>query len=74
MKTFFVDEIFQFLSAAIVVRVQGRENPPFRPVIPNSYNDSFFVRMMRSCWDEDPVIRPKFSDILQTIKKINNGK
>lgn len=61
-------------AKTIVSRVRRRENPPFRPFIPSSYGDGPYVKMMKSCWEEDPNFRPKFSEILQTIKKINNGK
>lgn len=63
-----------FFNIAIVNRVRERENPPFRPLIPSSYGDGLYVKLMYSCWEEDPCLRPKFSEITQTIKKINNGK
>lgn len=64
-----------FMEAkTIVSKVQKRENPPFHPVIPSSFGNGLYVRMMRSCWSDDPTLRPRFSDILQTIKRINNGK
>lgn len=64
-----------FMEAKTIVnRVRERENPPFRPLIPSSYGDGLYVKLMYSCWEEDPCLRPKFSEITQTIKKINNGK
>lgn len=64
-----------FIEAKTIVhRVQNLENPPFRPFIPTHYNDLLYTKMMCSCWNEEPNLRPKFNEILQTIKKINGGK
>jgi len=59
---------------AIVNKVRKSETPPFRPLIPSTFGDGLYIKMMNSCWDEDPSVRPRFSDILLTIKRINNGK
>ena len=71
---FIISLTINCFNIAIVNRVQKRENPPFRPLIPSSYGDGLYVTMMYTCWDENPSLRPKFSEILQTIKQINNGK
>ncbi|XP_015754056.1 PREDICTED: atrial natriuretic peptide receptor 1-like [Acropora digitifera] len=64
-----------FMEAkTIVTRVQSRESPSFRPVIPTRYNDMLYTKMMLSCWNDEPTYRPTFSEVLQTIKKINGGK
>ncbi|KAJ7376461.1 hypothetical protein OS493_034449 [Desmophyllum pertusum] len=61
-------------AKTIVNRVRKRENPPFRPLIPTSFGDGLYVKLINSCWDDEPFSRPRFSNILQTIKIINNGK
>ncbi|XP_044174474.1 atrial natriuretic peptide receptor 1-like [Acropora millepora] len=64
-----------FMEAkTIVTRVQSRESPSFRPLIPTRYNDMLYTKMMLSCWNDEPTHRPTFSEVLQTIKKINGGK
>ncbi|KAK2566159.1 Retinal guanylyl cyclase 2 [Acropora cervicornis] len=64
-----------FMEAkTIVTRVQSRESPSFRPLIPTRYNDMLYTKMMLSCWNDEPKYRPTFTEVLQTIKKINGGK
>ncbi|XP_068752048.1 atrial natriuretic peptide receptor 1-like [Montipora capricornis] len=59
----------------IIERVQKGGSPPFRPRITNDLAEhSLYVQMMKQAWDQDPLIRPKFSDCLKYLKQMNKGK
>lgn len=59
----------------IIERVQKGGSPPFRPRVTNDLAENpLFVEMMKQAWDQDPHIRPKFSDCLKYLKQMNKGK
>ncbi|XP_074628982.1 atrial natriuretic peptide receptor 1-like [Acropora palmata] len=68
--------MFEDLShKEIIERVQKGGNPPFRPRVTNDLAENpLFVEMMKQAWDQDPHVRPKFSDCLKYLKQMNKGK
>jgi len=66
---------YEFMAPQeIVYRVRKCETPPFRPKIPEETGWLPFQELMRSCWNEDSTQRPRFDDIMKTLKKLNGGK
>lgn len=64
------------LSAqAVVERVKKGEIPSFRPrITKDTVGHTLYVDMMKLCWDQDPLARPKFSDCIKYLKEMNKGK
>lgn len=63
------------LFLGIIGRVQKGESPSFRPhVTKDIVGHPLYVEMMKQCWDQDPNARPKFSDCIKYLKKMNKGK
>ncbi|XP_020901343.1 atrial natriuretic peptide receptor 1 isoform X2 [Exaiptasia diaphana] len=60
----------------IVRRVQNTEFPPFRPTVPVLIAGVEELReLMKQCWQEEPDLRPDFTEIRKIMNKIliNNG-
>lgn len=56
-------------------RVQIIEYPPFRPrVTVEEAGSSDILDLMTSCWNEDPVIRPTFEKVRDSLKQMTRGK
>ena len=65
--------------------VQVSMNPDFRPTLPDLENNSNdlplktlemqakFVALVRRCWAHKPEDRPKFSEIVDELRKIENN-
>lgn len=59
----------------IIFRVMKEQSPPFRPVVPcDDIIHPDFHNTMKQCWAEYINDRPRFEDIMKTLKKINGGK
>ncbi|XP_065654311.1 atrial natriuretic peptide receptor 1 isoform X3 [Hydra vulgaris] len=61
-------------SKEIVMRVKKRTNPVFRPLVSESLGNHEYHNLMNLCWDDDPLIRPKFDEINKILRKLNGGK
>ena len=42
-----------------------------RPTVEPDAADAEIIRMMTRCWGEDPLLRPDFSALKVTIRKLN---
>ena len=42
-----------------------------RPTVEPEAADAEIIRMMTKCWAEDPLLRPDFSALKVTIRKLN---
>ena len=63
------------LGTEIITRVMKcEEHPPFRPVVLHDTGRIMYQELMQSCWHEDCTLRPRFDDIMKSLKKINGGK
>ncbi|XP_071941268.1 atrial natriuretic peptide receptor 1-like [Antedon mediterranea] len=59
----------------IICNVKAIRNPPFRPQVDkHDIKYSKIIRLMKTCWDEDPTCRPAFSYILNYLKKVSSGR
>ncbi|XP_041349332.1 atrial natriuretic peptide receptor 2-like [Gigantopelta aegis] len=62
-------------SKEIVTRVRNGEDPPYRPKV---YDDGDVMdkpmRLMASCWLENPDSRPTFNQIKKSVIDLNGGK
>ncbi|XP_033126595.1 atrial natriuretic peptide receptor 1-like [Anneissia japonica] len=59
----------------IICKIRTISNPPFRPEVDDKdTNYSKVVRLMKTCWDEDPSCRPPFSYIINYLKRVSGGK
>eukprot|EP00795_Rhopilema_esculentum_P009034 gene9034-16677_t len=58
----------------IVARVVKAENPPFRPIVPNSIENAPELQtMMCRCWSENPQDRPSFSEMAKETEAAMKG-
>lgn len=57
-------------SPLVTVAVSGGDNV-LRPTVEPETADAEIIRMMTKCWAEDPLIRPDFSALKVTIRKLN---
>ena len=65
------------LSLDVVVKVQKRFTPPFRPDVPKESEggcDQRYLQLMQSCWHNEPSERPTFSEIKGQLRAMNNRK
>ena len=46
-------------------------NNALRPTVEPEAADAEIIRMMTKCWAEDPLLRPDFSALKVTIRKLN---
>jgi len=60
----------------IINRVRSNSSPAFRPQVADDLPESSpeFTAIMRQCWAQDPHDRPRFDDVMKTLKKLNGGK
>ncbi|OWA52162.1 Atrial natriuretic peptide receptor 2 [Hypsibius exemplaris] len=60
----------------VVKKVKKGERPIFRPLVQDSFCQEEIMLMMRSCWAEDPVERPKFAQIRGSLRNLSktNGR
>lgn len=64
-----------FILKVVVERVKKGQDPPFRPRITADLVESpIYIKMAKSCWSENPLDRPKFSDCLKNLRQMNKGK
>ena len=57
-------------SPLVTVAVSEGDNV-LRPTVEPETADAEIIRMMTKCWAEDPLIRPDFSALKVTIRKLN---
>ena len=68
------------LLAEIVENVvEGGNGEPYRPDLDNPEGDTEHatepvVKIMKSCWSEEPEKRPGLSDIKKKLRALNKGK
>ncbi|GIY97229.1 atrial natriuretic peptide receptor 1 [Caerostris extrusa] len=60
--------------AEILERINVRENPPFRPVVPTETCSPGLISLMRYCWSEEPDDRPDISQIKSEMRVLNRGQ
>lgn len=77
-KVFFYQRIeleSLFSSSDIINQVAKRLIPQFRPEYPTDITgNKGIIRLMQMCWDNDPLMRPTFSEIKSKLKSLNRGK
>lgn len=69
--------LFQFcLPTDVLEKIRKRPVPPFRPDVPKDIEgcDNRYIRLMHQCWDNEPSVRPTFTDIKARLKTMNNRK
>ena len=71
---YYLNELNTF-SLAMIERVQKGGTPSFRPrVTKDMAEHPLYIQMMKQSWDQDPALRPKFSECLKLLKQMNKGK
>lgn len=50
---------------------QLREGQEIRPYLEIDECDEEMIELMKRCWTEDPIDRPNFAEIKQTIRRLN---
>ncbi|XP_071825747.1 atrial natriuretic peptide receptor 1-like isoform X6 [Apostichopus japonicus] len=58
----------------IIQKVRQGTTPPFRPVVTRDQMPEEVMDMMNKCWAEDPPMRPDFSHIRTSVRKLNKGR
>ncbi|KAL3836855.1 hypothetical protein ACJMK2_022266 [Sinanodonta woodiana] len=58
----------------IISRVKVLEHPPYRPKVPQDAGEETLLDLMRICWEEIPMFRPNFINVVETLRNANNGK
>jgi len=59
----------------IIDQVRKQLIPVFRPDLPSDIGDNKgIIHMMQMCWDDDPSMRPTFSEIKSKLKSLSRGK
>lgn len=67
--------MFEMMSAKeIISQVKKSLSPPFRPKISEEVGHPDYHVLMRQCWEELPSHRPRFDEVMKTLKKLNGGK
>ncbi|XP_074659965.1 atrial natriuretic peptide receptor 1-like [Tubulanus polymorphus] len=54
--------------------VEKVEKGHFRPSVAEGLCSAEMLELMKQCWAEDPLIRPEFTAIKQTVRKMNSGR
>ena len=64
-----------FVRAEVVDQVRKRLIPVLRPDLPSEIGDNKgIIHLMQMCWDDDPSMRPTFSEIKSKLKSLSGGK
>ncbi|KAL9987193.1 hypothetical protein ACROYT_G001456 [Oculina patagonica] len=59
----------------VIEQVRKRLIPVFRPDLPSEIGDNKgVIHLMQMCWDNDPFMRPTFSEIKSKLKALSRGK
>ncbi|XP_022793921.1 atrial natriuretic peptide receptor 1-like isoform X2 [Stylophora pistillata] len=59
----------------VIEQVRKRLIPPIRPDLPSEIgNNKGIIHLMQTCWDNDPLMRPAFSEIKSKLKSLTRGK
>ncbi|KAK3710027.1 hypothetical protein QZH41_012417, partial [Actinostola sp. cb2023] len=58
----------------VIARVCSRTKPSYRPDIPIHVTNIPMINLMNICWDDNPQVRPSFSDIKCRLKVMSRGK
>ena len=64
-------------DAAILERVKDTRAPFYRPELPRDESEGVhpgILTLMKQCWAEQPLDRPSFNEIAETLLTINKGK
>ena len=60
--------------AAVVQLVSESKTPPVRPNVPDDDCDMRYLKLMQSCWDENPLQRPTFEAVKAKLRQIHGGR
>ena len=64
-----------FVHPDIIDQVRKRLIPVFRPDLPSEIGDNKgIIQLMQMCWDDEPSMRPTFSEIKSKLKSLSRGK
>lgn len=67
--------LYLLVFVDVVEQVTKQLIPPFRPDIPSEIGDNRgILRLMKMCWDNDPLMRPTFSEIKSKLKSLTHVK
>ena len=64
-----------FIHPDIIDQVRKQLIPAFRPDLPSEIGDNKdIIHLMQMCWDDDPSMRPTFSEIKSKLKSLGRRK
>ncbi len=78
-EVFLVDEPYgknhPYLDIVNVIdNVKQGTHPPYRPTIPQGPCPDGWIKLMEDCWEENPIRRPNFTEVLTQINSIHRYK
>jgi len=59
---------------AVVQLVSESKTPPVRPNVADDDCDMRYLKLMQSCWDENPLQRPTFEAVKAKLRQIHGGR
>ena len=62
------------IFTAVVQLVSESNTPPIRPRVPDDDCDIRYLKLMHSCWDENPLQRPTFEAVKAKLRQIHGGR
>lgn len=67
---------FALFLSDVFVKLRETLSPPFRPEIPKDLEecDKRYIQLMKQCWDNEPAVRPNFTDIKLQLRIMNGRK
>ena len=67
---------FTLFLSDVLVKLRKTLSPPFRPEIPKDLEecDKRYIQLMKQCWDNEPAVRPNFTDIKLQLRIMNGRK
>ena len=67
---------FALFLSDVLVKLRKTLSPPFRPEIPKDLEecDKRYIQLMKQCWDNEPAVRPNFTDIKLQLRIMNGRK
>ena len=67
---------FALFLSDVLVKLRETLSPPFRPEIPKDLEkcDKRYIQLMKQCWDNEPAVRPNFTDIKLQLRIMNGRK
>ena len=74
MITMITKRDYELLFAAVVQLVSESKTPPVRPRVPDDDADMRYLKLMQSCWDENPLQRHTFEAVKAKLRQIHGGR